>query len=124
MPMMLLLAVVSLGFAAFLVGEVATLPQRRRELSLKRATVYGARKRQEETELPRFKERVVMPAVERLASFALRLNPKASVDALGARLIAAGLASRISATQFLAIKSGAAGAGIVVALVGVAGGPP
>jgi tight adherence protein C len=120
----ILAAALSLGFAAFLVGEVATLPQRRRELSLKRATVYGARKRQEETELPRFKERVLIPAVERLASFALRLNPKASVDAIGARLIAAGLASRISATQFLAIKSGAAGAGIVVALVGAAAATP
>jgi tight adherence protein C len=120
MPMLLLLAVVSLGFAAFLVGEVATLPQRRRELSLKRATVYGARKRTDENELPRFKERVLIPAVERLASFALRLNPKASVDAIGARLIAAGLATRISTTQFLAIKTGAAAVGVVVALVGAA----
>jgi tight adherence protein C len=118
--MLLLLAVLSLGFAAFLVGEVATLPQRRRELSLKRATVYGARKRTDETELPRFKERVLIPAVDRLAAFALRLNPKASVDAIGARLIAAGLATRISTTQFLAIKTGAAGLGVVVALVGAA----
>jgi tight adherence protein C len=118
--MLLMLSALSIGFAAFMVGEVATLPQRRRELSLRRASAYGARKGTTETELPGFKERVLIPAVDQLASFALRLNPKASVDAIGARLIAAGLATRISATQFLAIKSGAAGAGIVAALAGAA----
>jgi tight adherence protein C len=122
--MLLMLSAFSIGFAAFLVGEVATLPQRRRELSLKRANAYGARKALSETELPGFKERVLIPAVEQLASFALRLNPKASVDAIGARLIAAGLTSRISATQFLAIKTGTAGAGIVVALAGAAAATP
>jgi tight adherence protein C len=122
--MLLMLSALSIGFAVFLVGEVATLPQRRRELSLRRASAYGARKGTNETELPGFKERVLIPAVDQLASFALRLNPKASVDAIGARLIAAGLTSRISATQFLAIKTGAAGVGIVVALVGAAAATP
>jgi tight adherence protein C len=121
--MLLMLAVLSLGFAAFLVGEVATLPQRRRELSLKRAAGYGARTREDENELPRFKERVVVPAVDKLASVALRLNPKASVETIGARLIAAGLATRIQASQFLAIKSGAAAGGIVIGLVGAAASP-
>jgi len=122
--MLLMLATLSLGFAAFLVGEVATLPQRRRELSLKRAAGYGARKRENEEELPRFRERVVVPAVDKLASVALRLNPKASVDGIGARLIAAGLSTRISALQFLAVKSGAAGAGAVVGLAGAAATAP
>ncbi len=121
--MLLMLAVLSLGFAAFLVGEVATLPQRRRELSLKRAAGYGARTREDENELPRFKERVVVPVVDKLASVALRLNPKASVETIGARLIAAGLATRIQASQFLAIKSGAAAAGIVIGLAGAAASP-
>ena len=123
--MLLMLSALSIGFAVFLVGEVATLPQRRRELSLKRATAYGARsKRVSETELSAFKERFLIPAGEQLASFALRLNPKASVDAIGARLIAAGLTSRISTTQFLAIKTGAAGAGIVVVLAVAAAATP
>jgi len=116
--MLLMFATFSLGFAAFLVGEVATLPQRRRELSLKRASGYGARTREHENELPRFKERVLVPAVDKLASVALRLNPKASVDTIGARLIAAGLANRIQTSQFLAIKSGAAAGGIVLGLSG------
>jgi tight adherence protein C len=122
--MLPMLAAFSFGFAAFLVGEVATLPQRRRELSLKRASAYGARKREDDAELPRFKERVLVPAVDKLASIALRLNPKASVDAIGARLIAAGLSARISASQFLAIKSGAAATGVVVGLAGAVAASP
>ncbi|HEY3543832.1 MAG TPA: type II secretion system F family protein [Gaiellaceae bacterium] len=113
---MLLVACLMLGLAAFLAGEVATLPQRRRQVALKRAAAYGADRRKNEDELPRFKERVFVPAVEHLAALALRINPKVSVDAIGARLIAAG-ATRVTTAQFLAIKTGAAVAGAFAALV-------
>ena len=115
--MLLFLAFVPLALAVFMVGEVATAPQRRRQIALKRARTYGARRVQSENPLPRFGERVVGPAVERLASLALRLNPKASADATGTRLIAAGLAGRISTSQFLAFKTGLALGG---ALSGIA----
>jgi tight adherence protein C len=111
--MLLVLAFLPLALAAFLVGELATAPQRRRSLALKRAGTYGARRGQAETVLPRFSERVVAPAVERLAAIALRLNPKASADAIGSRLIAAGLAQRVSTSQFLAVKAGLALTGLV-----------
>jgi tight adherence protein C len=121
---MLLLVGLTFGLAVFLVGEVATSPQRRRQLALKRAAVYGARKRENEEEVARFKDRVLVPAVERLAALTLRVNPKTSVDSIGARLIAAGLSTRISTTQFLAVKAGMAVAGIFSALLaGVALGP-
>jgi tight adherence protein C len=55
----------------------------------------------------------VAPAVERLATLALRLNPKASADAIGGRLIAAGVSQRISTSQFLALKSGLALGGVI-----------
>ena len=110
--MLLVLAFLPLALAAFLVGELATAPQRRRSLAIKRAGTYGARRGQAETVLPRFSERVVAPAVERLAAIALRLNPKASVDAIGTRLIAAGLAQRVSTSQFLAVKAGLALTGL------------
>jgi tight adherence protein C len=113
---MLLLAMLMLGLALFLVSEVATTPQRRRHLALKRASAYGAARRNTEEEIERFKERVLLPAVERLAALTLRVNPKASVDAIGSRLIAAGLASRISPSQFLAVKSGIALVGVVAGL--------
>jgi tight adherence protein C len=111
--MLLLLAVLTFGLAVFLVGEVATAPQRRHHLALKLAATYGRRRTQSANALPRFGERVVAPAVERLAALALRLNPKASADAIGGRLIAAGLSQRISTSQFLAVKAGLAVAGVV-----------
>ena len=122
---MLLLATFMLALAVFLVGEVATMPQRRRHVALKRAATYGhSRRKPDEEEVARFKDRVLVPAVERLAALALRFNPKASADAIGARLIAAGLSARISPSQFLAVKSGAALAGVFVGmLAGVAASP-
>ncbi|MDE3024045.1 MAG: hypothetical protein KGI93_00595, partial [Acidobacteriota bacterium] len=93
--MLLFLGILSLAVALFLAGEVATAPQRRRQIALKRARAYGARRAQPADTLPRFRERVVAPSVERLAALALRLNPKVSADAIGRRLIAAGLATRV-----------------------------
>ncbi|HET8527409.1 MAG TPA: type II secretion system F family protein [Gaiellaceae bacterium] len=114
---MLLLASFMLGFAVFLVGEVATAPQRRRHVALKRAAHYGKAREEADASVPRFRERVLAPAVDRLAALALRANPKTTVDAIGARLIAAGLATRITASQFLALKAGLALAGTLFALV-------
>ncbi|MES1247443.1 MAG: type II secretion system F family protein [Actinomycetota bacterium] len=121
---MLLLAMLMLGLAIFLVSEVATAPQRRRTIALKRAAAYGAARRNADEEIERFKERVFVPAVERLAQLALRVNPKVSAEAIGSRLIAAGLAARISTSQFLAVKSGLALGGVLLGLLfGVAVGP-
>jgi tight adherence protein C len=121
---MLLFAMLTLGLAVFLAGEVVTMPQRRRAVALKRASAYGAVRNDPEQEIARFQERVLVPAVERLAALALRINPKASADAIGSRLIAAGLSSRISTSQFLAVKSAAALLGAVLAtLAGVTIGP-
>jgi tight adherence protein C len=114
---MLLLAMLSLGLAVFVVGEVVTTPQRRRHLALKRAAAYGAIRREKDEEVVRFKERVLVPSVERLASLALRINPRASADAIGSRLVSAGLASSISPAQFLAVKSGLALGGVVTGLL-------
>ena len=114
--MLLLLAVLTFGLAVFLVGEIATAPQRRRHLALKLAATYGHRRSQSANTLPRFGERVVAPAVERLAALALRLNPKASAEAIGRRLIAAGLSQRISTSQFLAVKAALAVAGVVTGI--------
>ena len=114
---MLLFATLTLGLAVFLVSEVVTMPQRRRATALKRAAAYGSARNDPEQELLRFKERVLVPAVERLAALALRVNPKASADAIGSRLIAAGLSSQITPAQFLAVKSGAALLGTLVAVV-------
>jgi tight adherence protein C len=114
--MLLALAFLPLALAVFLVGEVATAPQRRRHVALRRAATYGARRGQPATALPRFGERVLAPAVERLAALALRLNPKASVEGIGTRIIAAGLAPRVTASQFLAVKAGLGLAGVAAGI--------
>jgi len=121
---MLVLATLSFGLAVFLIGEVATAPTRRRATSLKRAAVYGLTQRAPKDEVPQFSERVLAPAIAQLSSLALRLNPKNSVEATGARLRAAGLSGRINPPAFLAIKAGLALAGLGWSLlIGIAFSP-
>jgi tight adherence protein C len=121
---MLLVAALMLGLAVFLAGEVATAPQRRRHLALRRASSYGAPRTQAGPEMLRFRERVLVPSVDRLAGLALRLNPRASADTIGNRLIASGLAARISTTHFLAFKGSLAlGGGAASLVFGVATAP-
>lgn len=115
--MIILFAAAMLGLAVFLVGEVATAPQRRRHLALRRASTYGSTRAKADPEIPRFKDRVVGPAVERLAAIALRMNPRASAESVGARLIAAGLGTRVTTSQFLAFKAAMALAGVLAALL-------
>jgi|SRR5579862_3086311 len=120
-----LIAMCFLGFAAYLAAEAASLPARQERLAIQRATRYGrARTRAPAAARPRFRERVLVPAVDRLAAMTLKLSPKAKVDAISARLLAAGLAHRFSATQFLAVKSGLAiGAGVFALLLGISTSP-
>ncbi len=115
---MLFAATIALVLALYLVGEVATYPQRRRRTALRRATDYGRSRRRVTTlETGRFRERVIEPAVRRLARMSLRMSPKSTVEAIGTRLLAAGMSPRISATQFLAMKAGLAIGGVAVALL-------
>jgi tight adherence protein C len=102
---MLIAAMLLLGLSVFLVGELVTAPNRRRGAALRRAAGYGiARRTATSDEVPQFRERVVSPAIGRLAAVALRLNPKVSIEALGIRLRAAGFAGTITPTAFLALK--------------------
>src|SRR5581483_5722925 len=113
-----LVAMCFLGLAAYLAADAASLPARQEQLAIERAARYGrVRTRAPAAERQRFRERVLVPSINRLAAMTLRLNPKAKVDAIAARLLAAGLASRFSATQFLAVKSGLAISGGVLALL-------
>ena len=117
--MLLALAFVALCAAVYLVGEAATYPSTRRRLALKRASRYGRSREgaKPDVEIISFRERVIAPAIARLASITLRLNPKATADSISLRLIAAGLTTRFTPTQFLAAKAGLA---IVGALGGLA----
>src|SRR5262249_50271105 len=81
-------------------------------------SVYGLRARTTSApESPHFRERVLAPAITRLAALALRLNPKASVETIGVRLRSAGLTGRFNPAAFLALKAALGLSGLVFAFV-------
>jgi tight adherence protein C len=104
--MLLYLAIASLAAAVYFVGEVATQPSRDRRSSLRRASDYG-RVRVASVTRTRFRERVILPAMQRFAALALRLNPRVTITMLDQKLLAAGLSRRITPQGFLAAKGGA-----------------
>jgi len=114
--MALLFACTLIAVAVYLVGEVVTQPSRERQSLLRRAATYGRRRAKPEEELLRFRERVLAPAIGRLASLALRINPRTTVELISHRLLVAGMSRSLTPTAFLAGKAGFALAGIVVGL--------
>jgi tight adherence protein C len=105
---LLFLAILFFGAAAFALSEAATYPSRLKARSVRLAADYGrVRVPKRADENLRFRERVLAPASSRLASIPMKLNPRTNIEAIGARLLAAGLAQRISPSSFLAIKGGA-----------------
>jgi tight adherence protein C len=113
-----------LAAAAFLVGEVATLPAREREGAVRRASNYGRfRMLTGEQRVP-FKERVLAPATASLAGLVLKLNPKTSAETVRLRLLSAGLSDKVSVNTFLAVKAVGGALGFLVGIMfGVSAGP-
>ena len=124
MTLYLLISFACLAAAAFVVGEVATLPAREREGAVRRASNYGRfRVLMGERRIP-FRERVLTPATASLAGLVLKLNPKTSVETVRARLQSAGLADRVSVNTFLAVKAVGAAFGLFLGvMLGISAGP-
>ena len=120
----LLLGVASIGLAAFLVAEVVTLPARERAGSLRRAARYGrVRGRTPLAGREDFRQRAIQPLATSLARGVLRASPRATVESVSLKLLAAGLGRTVSPTAFLAAKALlTAGAIPVGAAVGAAAG--
>jgi tight adherence protein C len=121
--MVLFLALLCIGGAAFALSEAATYPARVKARSIRRAADYGRiRIPRSEQELVHFRQRVLSPLGGKLAAIPLKLSPKTNVDAIGTRLVAAGLTQRLTPSAFLTIKGGAlvgGGAlGLLIAAVG------
>ena len=115
--MLLFLALVCLGGAVYAVSEVATYPARLKERSLRRAAEYGRQTvRATDLELLRFRERVLLPSVMKLAAIPMRLNPRMTVESIQSKLLAAGLAQRLSPQSFLAVKGATMVGGILFGL--------
>ena len=106
MIFLLVFGLASLGLAAFLIGEVATLPARQREGSLRRASTYGHRRRPTSGRGQEgFRERAVEPMKMGLAHAVLKLSPRMSVDKVSRRLMGAGVGRTLTPTTFLASKA-------------------
>jgi tight adherence protein C len=112
--MLLVFAVFCLAGAAYLIGEIVTAPARQRWSSVRRAATYGRMEVHSETQGESFHERFLAPLREWLAGWALKANPRLSVESISMKLLAAGVGRRISPTGFLALKGGAALAGLVL----------
>jgi tight adherence protein C len=80
------------------------LPARQRFISVRRAATYGRMELPTGTPQEGVRERVLAPIGEWLAKWALKVNPRSSTDAVGRRILAAGMGRTLSPTSFLAIK--------------------
>src|SRR3954462_5645661 len=108
--LILIIASACLAGATFVIGQVATAPERDRRALVRRAAAYGAVGVHTGEERRSLHERVFPPAASKLAGLMLRVNRRASVELVQQRLLAAGL-GHISPNSFLAVKGFLAGAG-------------
>jgi tight adherence protein C len=109
--MMLLLAFVCLAGAIALVGQLLATPKRERQASLRRARAYTESDGRAGN--PRL-EKLSARYGKGLARIAMRLDPRASEERIGLKLVASGMARTFSPTEFLAAKVVLAGGGVIL----------
>lgn len=115
--MLLLLALGTLAAAAYFAFDAATYPSQQRRSVVRRAATYGKFQRTEKVDREDFRTRTLTPMRDGLAKWVLKVNPRASVEAVDKKLLAAGLGARISGTTVLALKGGMTIAGLVLGFV-------
>jgi tight adherence protein C len=115
--MLLAFAVLCLAAAVYLIGEVATLPSRQREQSIKRASHYGFVRVASPLDAKKFRERAVEPMRESVARWVLKVNPRTNMEAISLKLLGAGLGRKMTPTSFLAAKGVLAVLGAAVGLM-------
>ena len=115
--MLLFLAFLCLAGAVYLIGEVATLPSRERERSIRRASSYGFVRIASPLDAKKFRERAMEPMRESMAKWVLKVNPRTSLESISLKLLGAGLGRRITPTGFLAAKGVLAATGALVGLL-------
>ena len=116
--MLLAFAVLCLAAAVYLIGEVATLPSRQREESMKRASSYGfVRGVASPLDAKKFRERAVEPMRDSVARWVLKVNPRTNMESISLKLLGAGLGRRMNPTTFLAAKGGLAVFGLLAGMM-------
>jgi tight adherence protein C len=103
---LLVLAIICLGGAIYVIGQLITLPAQERQRFIKHVSEYGNEQKRQILDVTEesLKTRVVTPVVERFAKLVLRINPKTTTDGVAYRLVSAGVSRKISPTTFLALK--------------------
>jgi tight adherence protein C len=114
--MLLIIAIATIGAAAFYFAELATSPMRTRRNLVHRAANYGRIRTVTGKEIPRFRERALEPFLAKAAQLMLRVNPRTSVESVSARLMAAGM-RKTSPTTIIASKGILALGGFVFGIV-------
>jgi tight adherence protein C len=112
--LLLFVALMCLAGSVYLIAEYVSLPARERMLSFRRAAAYGRRSQKKVALQGSFRDRAVVPAMERAARAVLRINPKMSVEEISLKLLSAGVGRRISPVAFLSGKFFAAVGGLVL----------
>ena len=92
--MLLIFGISALAISAYFVAEAVSAPARQRTLAIRRAATYGNFKRATRSARDPFRKRALDPMKGSLAGWVLRLNPRTSVEAVSAKLHAAGLSRR------------------------------
>jgi tight adherence protein C len=118
---LLFLALVCLGSAVFIVGQLVTQPAQERLRFRQRVALYGRQVQRITITEESVKARLLAPMAERLARIVLRVNPKTTIEGVSYKLVSAGLSRRISPTTFLALK---ASSPVGLGLIGIALGAP
>ena len=98
---LLILAGGAVALAFFVLMDVATLPARQRSTSIRRAAGYGKSRAVARTNVlddGTFKDRALVPMKTGLARAVLRISPRASVETVTNKLLAAGLNRKVSPT--------------------------
>ena len=114
--LLLLVAAACLGSALYFLSELVSAPARERRNLVTRATEYGRVRVTHGRELPKFRDRVVTPFVTKASRLVLRVNPKASVEGVTAKLMAAGMRDT-SPHGFLAAQAAMGGGGILFGMI-------
>jgi tight adherence protein C len=112
MVMLLIAGTLFVALALVVVLDAVLHPAEARRAALRRVASYADKTetaRPVDVERPRLSETVV-PALSKVA---LRLSPKGHRDELALRLEAAGMSARLSADQYLALKTVLAALGVI-----------
>lgn len=120
MTLLLALGIVCCGLAILLALETVYRPQARRQSSLRRVVDYVELDQAPKTARREERQELLAVLVPALSAIALKLTPRVRPEELQVKLAAAGLGSKLSAQQFLALKTVLALAGFVLGF-GLAG---